>query len=424
MKKQFILEKIILDKLVHGGQCIAVEPEGKKLFVWGGLPGEVVDVRVTKKKSSYLEGVVETVHKASKDRVEPKEPEVYLSSSPWQIMSIEAENRAKQSILEETFAREGVINISWQSFVAKSDMYGYRNKVEYGFWGDDKGIHYASYIRGTHGKRIITSNALASDAINAAMDGFLVFINEFAQVNKLRAGDLKTVIFRCSQAGEVVAALFMKKNDVNFKEVKMLNGVKGMAFYYSDPKSPASIITEELHIIGDIKLTDTILGKNITYDVNSFFQVNIPTFNKVMDIITSHTKGYTIVDFYSGVGTIGVPLNATKLVESNEENINMARQNAGRYTKVIHATSETAIDYILDDTILIVDPPRAGLHETVINRIKEVRPPKIIYLSCNPSTQARDITILEHIYSIPHAQGFNFFPRTPHIESLIVLEKK
>lgn len=476
MSKQIILENITLGKLVHGGQCLAYVNENaflresdlvrsresqtnrilntkksdsqdfkpdmaskqaefaeaqqsrpadrKVIFVWGGLPGELVDVRVTKKKSSYLEGVVETLHKSSKDRVEPKEPEVYLSSSPWQIMTYDVENQAKQAILEETYAREHVSNIVWEAFFAPKDNYHYRNKVEFGFWGNDNGIHYASYIRGTHGKRIIASNALASEAINAVMGNFLVIINDFARLNNLRAGDLKTVVFRSSEAGEVVAALFIKKNEVKLKSVNLPNGVKGMAIYYSNPKSPASIITEELYIIGDITLTDTILDKNITYDVNSFFQVNVPIFNKAMEAIASHAAGYKIVDFYSGVGTIGVPLKATKLVESDEENIKMARKNSEADTEVIHATGESATDYISNEEIVIVDPPRAGLHTAVVERLLEVSPPKLIYLSCNPSTQARDVRLLQEQYNISYAQGFNFFPRTPHIESLVVLSRK
>lgn len=426
MKKQIILENIRLGKLVHGGQCLAETPEGKKLFVWGGLPDELVDVRVTKKKSSYLEGVVVLVHKSSEYRVEPREEEVFLSSSPWQIMTFESENSAKQAILEETFVREHVNSTSWTDFYAGEAQYGYRNKVELGFWGDEDGIHFASYIRGTHGKRIITSNALASDAINSVLDDFKQFINDFALENSLRAGDLKTVIFRSSSAGEVVAALFIKKNDVKLKEVKTPNGVKlrGLGIYYSDPKSPASVKTEELYRIGDITLTDEVMGKNIMYDVNSFFQVNLPVFEEVMSKIMKYTDGSSIADFYSGVGTIGVPLGASMLIESDSSNIAMAKQNAGDLTKVVHATSEDAIEYITLDHVLVVDPPRAGLHKDVVHKILEVLPPKVVYLSCNPSTQARDVALLQEQYKIVHAQGFNFFPRTPHIESLLVLERR
>lgn len=424
-KKQLILENLKLQKLVHGGQCLSETPEGKKVFVWGGLPEELVTVRVTKKKSSYLEGVVEEVIKASPDRIQPKEPYTYLSSSPWQIMSYSAENSAKQSILEETFQRENVEDIQWEDFVISENDYGYRNKIELGFWGDDEGVHFASYIRGTHGKRIITHNALASDRINETLPILLDVVHDFCAKNTLRAGDLKTMIIRSSIEGEVVASLFVKQNDVKFQGVKLPNGVKGIVFYYSNPKSPASVPTEHLYTIGDITLTDYVLGKNITYDVNSFFQVNLPVFNKAMSVIKDKTLGAGVIDFYSGVGTIGIPLGASILVESDAENIKMAKINARDVnSEVVHATSETACEYITSESVLVVDPPRSGLHKDVIQRILEVKPPEVVYLSCNPSTQARDIAYLASDYKITYAQGFNFFPRTPHIESLILLEKK
>jgi 23S rRNA (uracil1939-C5)-methyltransferase len=141
--------------------------------------------------------------------------------------------------------------------------------------------------------------------------------------------------------------------------------------------------------------------------------------------IKIQVTGKDIVDMYSGVGTIGIAVGANKLVESDESNVKMALKNVDeKGAEVIRATSETALDVITAKTSLIVDPPRAGLHKDLISHINEAKPMQIIYLSCNPSTQARDVKLLEENYKITYAQGFNFFPRTPHIESLIVLELK
>jgi 23S rRNA (uracil1939-C5)-methyltransferase len=101
----------------------------------------------------------------------------------------------------------------------------------------------------------------------------------------------------------------------------------------------------------------------------------------------------------------------------------MAQHNAGDKAEVIHASSEHAADYIESKSYVIFDPPRAGLHDKVIDRLLEVTPKKIIYLSCNPSTQARDLAKLTNSYTIKSFTGYNFFPRTPHIESLAILEK-
>lgn len=423
MRKQITYDNIRLGKLVHGGQCLAEAPDGRKLFVWGGLPGELVSVRITKKKSSYLEGVVSELTESAESRIEPEEPDVYLSSSPWQIMKFEDENQAKQTILTESFKREGVSGVSWQEFHAGEQQFGYRNKIELGFWGDDDGLHYACYIRGTHGKRIITKNKLACTSINDTLPRFLDSLRNFTDKKQLRAGDLKTVIFRASASGSVAAALFMKQ-EIDCTNFQPPAGLDGLVIYYSNPKSPASVPTKQLYLTGDITLTDDILGKNIIYDVLSFFQVNLPVFEKAASDMSRFIDAVA-VDFYSGVGTIGVPVGATTLVESDEQNVAMARLNAAASgAEVVHAASEAATDYIPTEGVLIVDPPRAGLHADMTQAILDKKPSKILYLSCNPSTQARDVALLHDVYSISFARGYNFFPRTPHIESLVVLELK
>lgn len=419
MRKRIILESVALEKFVHGGQCLA-HHDGKPVFVWGGLPGEVVDVRVTKKRGSRLEGVVETVHTPSEDRVSPEEPLSYLSTSPWQILSYEAEGKAKQEILSATFKHEGVSGINWDELYVGEEFFSYRNKMELGFWGDDEGLHLAHYVRGTHGKQKVQGSALAMDCINEAARAVRDELNRL----NIWGGDLKTVMLRANQEKMTVGSLFIKK-ELDMSDFQLPKELKGLDIYYSEPKSPASVPTKKLYSLGDITLTDTILGKNIMYDVLSFFQVNLPVFEAAASQIKKVLGVQSSADFYSGVGTIGIPVGAQTLVDSDAANIAMARKNVqGTDTNVIHATSETALDHITKDKVLIVDPPRAGLHKDVVGRILAVQPEKVIYLSCNPVTQARDVNMLTSGYKITEARGYNFFPRTPHIESLIVLELK
>ncbi len=116
-------------------------------------------------------------------------------------------------------------------------------------------------------------------------------------------------------------------------------------------------------------------------------------------------------------------VGAKQLVEIDEHNIEMAQQNLSDNAEVILASTEKALDYITPSVDVIFDPPRAGLHDKVVGRLLEAKPQKIVYLSCNPATQARDIAKLLKGYKIKHFTGYNFFPRTPHIESLAILEK-
>jgi 23S rRNA (uracil1939-C5)-methyltransferase len=410
-------EEVRIDKLVHGGQGIGTLADGRKVFAWNALPGERVRLRLTKKKRDWAEGIVEEVLEPSPDRIEPVD-EAYLSTSPWQIMSVPSENRAKKEILVETFERAGV-SVPDFSFVAEGPTDQYRNKMEYSFWADDNGLHLALFHRASHGKQIIPGSSIARPEIDQAANQVVAILNK----NGIRGSQLKAIVVRVNTKGETVAALFVK--DSSFPKLSELENIcQGLVVYFSNPKSPASVATKELYRFGDTTLTDPILGTPITYDVLSFFQVNLPIFEAALKQIDYQTGGsMQKVDMYSGVGTIGIPIGGTaKLIESDEQNIAMAKQNVGTAAiDVIHAASEKALEHIEQDACIIVDPPRAGLHTSVIERILDVKPKQIVYLSCNPATQARDLALLAGTYKITHFTGYNFFPRTPHIESLAIL---
>ncbi len=139
-------------------------------------------------------------------------------------------------------------------------------------------------------------------------------------------------------------------------------------------------------------------------------------------------KGKT-VDMYSGVGTIGLTIGGSDvtLVELDEHAVREMTQNISRLgssASAVHAASEAALEHITTDATIILDPPRAGLHQHVIDRLIEQAPERIVYLSCNPVTQARDVELLAEVYGIRAHKGYNFFPCTPHIEHLVVLDKK
>lgn len=422
-----MLTAVRIDKLVHGGQALGTLEDGRRVLVWNALPGELVNVRLVKSKSKYAEGFAEEVIEASPERLEPLD-DAYLSTSPWQVMTWAAENRYKKAILEETFAREKAdvpIHVGFVAAEAEETAGGkydngvlhYRNKMEYSFWGDDDGLHLALFHRGSHGKRIITGSSIARPEIDVVANKICSILNEHG----IRGSQLKTVVVRCNQAGDCVASVFVK--DETFPVIEALSEVcKGVVVNFSNPKSPASILTKELYLYGNTTLQDKILDTEIIYSVHGFFQVNLPIFERALQAIRREVAAEPIIDFYSGVGTIGIPVGATVLVESDADNIVMARLNVqNKNIEVVHATAETAINHITPGATLIVDPPRAGLHKDVIERIREVKPSKVLYLSCNPVTQARDVALLQDIYELTKLDGYNFFPRTPHIESLAVL---
>lgn len=413
-----MLHKVVIDKLVHGGQGLSTLDDGRKVFVWNALPGEEVEIRLVKSRRDYAEGIAEQILTPSSARTMPRDEE-YLSTSPWQIMDFDLENRSKQFILSETMSRAGVAYDTEITMDSDGQQWRYRNKMEYSFWADDNGIHTALFDRGTHRKRIVSGTSIARPEIDLAAQKICSILTDLG----VRGSQLKTVVIRCNQQGDCVAALYVK--DDNFPALPDLKGVcHGLVVNYSNPKSPASVLTKELYKYGDTSLQDTILDCPLRYDVRSFFQVNIPVFELALRRIKSEINQANIVDMYSGVGTIGLSLSDNPvLVEIDESNIEMARLNAAEGGQVIHASSESAADNMTENSTLIVDPPRAGLHANLVDKILQIKPRQVVYLSCNPSTQARDLALLQTGYSTQLIAGYNFFPKTPHIESLAILNR-
>ena len=415
------MEEVTIAKLVHGGQGLAELSDGRKVFVWNALPGETVGARIIKNKRSYAEAIAEDILIASSDRIEPREDN-FLSTSPWQVISYAAENRYKSEIAQELFSHEGIEFSGVGEAVHDEHVWNYRNKMEYSFWGDENGLHLALHRRGSHGKQIVEGSKLALASLDV---GARVVLAELKNLS-IRAGDLKTIIVRSSQNDEVVAALYTKLN--SFPKIDLPAELKGLRVYHSDPRSPASVPTRLLYEVGNSILEDKLLRRRFEYDVDSFFQVNLPVYERALSRIIEHCQSDP-TDMYAGVGSIGLSVakKHVTLVELDPATTAMARINGKSSdieVDVKEASTENALDFITSDRPIIFDPPRAGLHNKVVKRCLEVRPPQIIYLSCNPATQARDLRLLQEAYYIAFFELYNFFPRTPHIETLAILQLK
>ena len=426
-----------MEKIVGGGQTIGTLDDGRKAFVWGGLPKELVTIRVTKKKSHFVEGIVTEIIEKSPERITPKDENSYLSTSPWQIMPMSSEQSHKASLIEEAFLLHNITLPEKIEVFSDGVEFNYRNKVEFSWFGDKtdddekETLDLAFFKRGGKGKVVVNGTSLAHPSINK----LAIEIRDLLREKPIVARQLKTLLIRSDQHGNAVWQLYIKdriENLISDDEAKLLSA-KGGEIIYSDPKSPASRITKRLEKFGDTTLSDTILGVAFNYACEGFFQVNIPVYEKALSDmkawINCNEKLLTL-DLYSGVGTIGLTIGGddVTLVEINEHAVAEMQRNIAKLNrpnaKAILAPSEKSLEYITGEQIVIVDPPRAGLHADVTNRLLETEPPRIIYLSCNPVTQARDVSLLQEKYEIVHHQGYNFFPRTPHIEHLVVLDKK
>ena len=416
------METVTIDKLVPGGQGIGTPVSGKKTFVWGALPGETVEFQITKNKSSFCEGVINKILTKSERRSNPRDP-CHLATSPWQIMDYDYELEQKTELVLECF-RQNQINLPELRYaITDGKDYFYRNKMEYSlYWDNDADkIKLAFHARGTHRKIPIDQSSIERPEIFAEAQRIIDQLNTEHQ----SARDYQSLLVRCNQQGIVSSALF-------------------------ENHKPRPTMAP---------LTDKLLDYEYSYSPNGFFQINLPVYELALKEIQKHIVTDKVLDLYAGVGTIGLSVARDKqltLVEIDKSAYAELRKNCetikslqaseeaveemaaghlfpaerqrlrpvktGAHAKCLLKKSEEILDIITPDTTVILDPPRAGCDPQLIEKLTQVKPPTVIYLSCNPVTQARDITPLLQNYQIKLCQPFNFFPRTPHIENLVVLK--
>lgn len=391
-----VLERAKIDHLVPGGQGIATLDSGQKAFIWNALEGETVEFFRAKNKASYCEGIAKNVLEPSPDRIVPRD-DCYLATSPWQILDYNAELKQKSIIVKECFAQQH-LDLEPEPTITDGRDFFYRNKMEYSLYYDHAStkIYPAFHMRGTHQKLPIKTSSLERPEIFKKAEEIFAKLN----ATGAEARDYQSLLIRCDQQGKTSAAL-LKKHQAH------------------PTMSP---------------LSDTLLGQKYSYSPNGFFQINLPVYELALKEIAAAIKTNAVLDLYAGVGSIG--LSVTKehtltLVEINKAAYKELENNANTINstnppRCIFAKSEEVTDFITTEQSVILDPPRAGCDQKLINRLLEVKPRTIIYLSCNPITQARDLKpLLESSdYVLALLRPFNFFPRTPHIENLAILHRK
>lgn len=412
-----------LEKFDYNGGAIGYLDD-KKILVYGAIPDEIVKVKIFGKKKTFYFGEVFEIIQSSENRIKEKE-EHFVSCSPWQILKEEKEIYYKKDLILELLRENNLIIENFE--IEDSNVYyKYRNKLEFSFL--DNELEFAFFKRGTHKKKIkIEGCILGFDSINFVGKEILNQIKKENPQPKI----LKSLILRANREGEVVASLFIKEKIDLLKSDLNVNNLKGFSLYYSSPLSPASIKTDTIYEIGQNFIKEKILDKVFYFTTNSFFQVNIVMFEKTLkDMKNFIDKSDTVYDIYSGVGTISIALDLKNInfIESEKENISLKRMNLEinsiRNFRIIEDRAEKAISEIDDKSVIILDPPREGLHKKVVEELIKKEVKRILYLSCNPLTQIRDLNYLKEKYNIVFFKGYNYFPRTPHIETLSILDRK
>lgn len=464
-KKNIVLEKIRVEDYAAEGKSLA-RVDGKVIFMENVVPGDVVDVRLLKNKKDWAEGVPLQFHSYSSERVAPFCSHFGICGGcQWQMLPYEKQLQYKSKQVADVLQRIGKVSLpEIQPILGAADTKYYRNKIEYTFGNKrfllkeeiaDETISSEQDVAGFHAKGFFDKvvdidhcylQAEPTNAIRLAVKDFAKTNNWSFYDIRNHTGFLRTMQVRLCTTGELMVNIVVAENDEE-KISKLME--------YVMLQFPA--ITTLLYTV-NTKWNDSLYdldpvtwhGKGYAIEKledfqfkigpKSFFQTNTKQAEQLYKVTRDFaelTGNETVYDLYCGTGSIGIFVSkkAKKIigVEMIEDAIEDAKENTA--LNKLHATSFFAgdvIDICNDEffaahgrpDVIITDPPRAGMHEKLVRKILDIAAPVVVYVSCNPATQARDLNLLDEKYVVTKVQPVDMFPHTHHIENVVQLKLK
>ncbi|AXT20244.1 23S rRNA (uracil(1939)-C(5))-methyltransferase RlmD [Flavobacteriaceae bacterium AU392] len=448
------------------GKTIAKAPDGKVIFIPNAVPGDVIDVQTFKKRKAYYEGKAIAFHTLSEKRIDPKcEHFGTCGGCKWQHMGYEHQLFYKEKEVVNNLQRLGHIELPEITPILGSEkQYFYRNKMEFSF-SDSRWLTYEEvasendlgdrnalgfHIPGMWDKILdIKKCWLQEDPSNAIRNG----IKAFAIKNNLeffntrnQTGLLRTLMLRTTSIGELMVLVQFFKDDSSKREL-LLEHLKTTfpeitsLQYVVNKKGNDTIYDQEVICYhGRDHIFEEMEGLRFKINAKSFYQTNSEQAYELYKIARDFaglTGDELVYDLYTGTGTIAqfVAKQAKKVigVEAVPDAIIAAKENA-------QLNSINNVDFyvgdmktVFNDTfiathgqpdIIITDPPRDGMHKDVVQQILNIAPSKIVYVSCNSATQARDLALMDAIYKVTRTQAVDMFPQTHHVENVVLLEKR
>ncbi|OFM83474.1 23S rRNA (uracil(1939)-C(5))-methyltransferase RlmD [Weeksella sp. HMSC059D05] len=466
-RQTIILNQIDVLRAGAKGVSIGKLADGKTVLIKDAIPGDVVDVQVTKKRKSYLEGKAIAYHKKSADRVEPAcEHFGTCGGCKWQDMHYDAQLRYKQEeVLNNLIRIGGFANLSAEllPILGSEQAYWYRNKLEFTFsnarwltleeinstdeFNDRNALGF--HIPGQWSKVLDIhrchlqrdpSNAIRIEAKRFAIENKLDFFDLYKQ-----EGFLRTLMIRTSQNGQVMVLVQFFREEKENREAFLQNlhdkfpEITSL-LYAINPKQNDSVYDLDIHVFaGEDHIVEQMEDLHFKIGPKSFYQTN-PQQAYELYKLTRDFAGLTgkelVYDLYTGTGTIAqfVSKKARKVVgvESVAEAIDAAKA-AAELNKITNCEffcgdmkdvlNEDFIQQHGIPDVLITDPPRDGMHKKVVENILLMNPKKIVYVSCNSATQARDLELMKEQYKIIKVQPVDMFPQTHHVENIVLLER-
>ncbi|MBR6658900.1 MAG: 23S rRNA (uracil(1939)-C(5))-methyltransferase RlmD [Paludibacteraceae bacterium] len=460
-----LLEKVEITDVANEGKAIAKVNE-MVVFTQYVVPGDIVDIQVTRKKNSYMEGRVTQIHSYSSKRSEPFCSHYGVCGGcKWQILPYEEQIRHKQRQVFNNLTRIGKVELPEISpILGSEDTIFYRNKLEFTF-SNKKWLTYEQvssgatfenmnalgfHIPGMFDKVLdIEKCYLQNELCNEVRDAIKAYAYEkglpFFDLRN-HEGFLRTMVFRTSSIGEVMLILVFYHENREMRE-DLLNHLRNKfpqitsLLYVINGKCNDTITDQEVHLFwGKDHIFEEMEGLRFKIGPKSFYQTNSKQAYELYKIARDYaqlTGNELVYDLYTGTGTIAcfVAGKAKKVIgiEYVPEAIEDAKINAknnqientlfyaGDMKNIL--TQEFVLEHGRPD-VIITDPPRDGMHPDVIETILSAEPKRIVYVSCNPATQARDLNLLDVKYKVTAVQPVDMFPHTHHVENVVALELK
>lgn len=467
MKKKVreILEGVVIESVAAEGRSIA-RVNGKVLFVPFAIPGDIADIEIHRKKSGWMEGVIKRIVTPSPDRNNPFCSHYgTCGGCKWQPLPYPLQLNYKQQQVEDQLKRIGGLDLPVISPILGSERTTrYRNKLEFTFsnkrWVDSlaeaenlsetERYGLGFHIAGMFDKVLDIEKCHLQDEPSNEIRNF---IKQFALKNgysffdlREQSGLLRTLIIRTTSTGEVMVIVVFSYFDKE-KIESLLNAlistftqITSLNYIVNGKRNDTINDLEVVNFHGQDCIYEKMEELKFRIGPKSFYQTNSQQAYKLYSVVRDFAdfKGDEVLyDLYTGTGTIALFLSShvSKVVgiEYVPEAIEDAKINASIndiHNSVFYAgdmkdvLSESFIEQNDKPDVIVLDPPRAGVHPDVINVIVKVRPSKIVYVSCNPATQARDISLMKEFYNIIKVQPVDMFPHTHHLENVVLLELK
>ena len=465
-RKKIVLENLPVTGYAAEGKALG-RVDGKVIFVEGAVPGDVADVFITRNKKDWAEGKAIKIKEYSKERVNPFCIHFGICGGcQWQMLPYEQQLKYKQQEVADAFKRIGRLGeISILSIIGSENTIHYRNKLEFTFSNkrfltpgqleelrDDAwpGGALGYHVPRLYDKIIDIFECWLMDDVNNKIRNT---VRDFSLVNKYSFYDIKehrgwlrNIIIRHSTTGELMVHLVFGYEDATEREKitrHLMEQVPSITtlLYTINAKWNESIYDLEPNIVsGKGYVTEKLGDYKFKISPKSFFQTNTRQAERLYNVVKDFaalTGNEIVYDLYCGTGSIGIFLSADAKqiigVDAIEDAVKDAIENAALNNiyhasffcgEVIEICNDAFFNLHGHPDVIIVDPPRAGLHAKLVNKLIEIAPGKIVYVSCNVATQARDLQLLSEKFSVEKLQPVDMFPHTHHIECVALLHVK